>query len=165
MLFRSPDRRPGQFKDRSNRAGATVFVEPPLVTGTLREGFDIYRTIAEPFHRAVFMSFLVSEVHPFVDGNGRVARIMMNADLVAASERRIIVPTSYRTNYLAGLKALSQNRRADAIVRILDFAQRYTAAIDFSDYGNAVDLLRQTNAFVDPHVADDEGLRLRLPAL
>ena len=29
------------------------------------------------------MMFLVSEVHPFVDGNGRIARIMMNAELVA----------------------------------------------------------------------------------
>ena len=32
------------------------------------------------------MMFLVSEVHPFADGNGRAARIMMNAELVAAGE-------------------------------------------------------------------------------
>jgi hypothetical protein len=36
-----------------------------------------------PFKRAAFMLFLISEVHPFIDGNGRVARVMMNAELVA----------------------------------------------------------------------------------
>jgi Fic family protein len=46
---------------------------------------------------------------PFADGNGRVARIMMNAELVAAGESRIIVPTIYRNNYLMALTALSQN--------------------------------------------------------
>jgi fido (protein-threonine AMPylation protein) len=35
------------------------------------------------------MMFLISEVHPFADGNGRIARIMMNAELVAAGEERI----------------------------------------------------------------------------
>jgi Fic family protein len=49
------------------------------------------------------MMFLVAEVHPFADGNGRVARIMMNAELVAARESRIIVPTVFRNNYLMAL--------------------------------------------------------------
>ena len=70
------------------------------------------------------MMFLVSEVHPFADGNGRVAQIMMNAELVATAESRIIVPTVFRNNYLAALKALSQNRITGAIIRTLDFAQR-----------------------------------------
>jgi Fic family protein len=40
--------------------------------------------------------FLVAEVHPFSDGNGRLSRIMMNPELVAAGEQRIVVPTIYR---------------------------------------------------------------------
>ena len=42
---------------------------------------------------AAFMLFLVSEVHPFIDGNGRVARIMMNAELVAGGQVKILIPT------------------------------------------------------------------------
>jgi hypothetical protein len=82
-----PDKSPGQYKAEANRAGGTYFVAPELVRGTLTEGFKIYRSLATPFQRAVFMMFLVAEVHPFADGNGRVARIMMNAELVAAGER------------------------------------------------------------------------------
>ncbi len=51
----------------------------------------------------------------------------------ADHESRIIVPTIFRNNYLVALKALSQNRITGALVRTLDFAQRYTAAVDFVD--------------------------------
>src|SRR5271165_3933641 len=107
--------------------------------------------------------FLVAEVHPFSDGNGRVARIMMNAELVASGETRILVPTVYRTNYLMALKALSQNGITGALVRMLDFAQRYTAAVDFADFDRARIILDRTNAFADPNEADAAGIRLILP--
>ena len=109
------------------------------------------------------MMFLVSEIHPFADGNGRAARIMMNAELVAAGENRIVVPTVYRNNYLMALKALSQNGNTGALVRTLDFAQRYTAAVDFSELDRARFILHRTHAFADPNEADAAGVRLVLP--
>ena len=158
-----PGKAPGQFKVEPNRAGATMFVAPELVEGTLAKGFEFYRALASPLHRAIYIMFLVSEVHPFADGNGRVARIMMNAELVAAGESRIIVPTVFRTNYLMALKALSQNGMAGALSRTLDFAQRFTAAVDFADIDGARHILQQTNAFMDPNEADASGIRLTLP--
>ena len=154
---------PGRFKTERNRAGATLFVEPGLVEGTLAKGFEIYRSLSAPLHRAIFMMFLVAEVHPFADGNGRAARLMMNAELVAAAESRIIVPTVYRNNYLMALKALSQNGITGALVRALDFAQRYTASIDFADLARARFILDRTNAFADPNEAEAAGIRLVLP--
>jgi hypothetical protein len=96
-----PDKAPGRYKADANRAGGTMFVVPELVRGTLEQGFKAYKSLATPFQRAVFMMFLVAEVHPFVDGNGRIARIMMNAELVAAGEQRIIIATVYRATYLS----------------------------------------------------------------
>jgi hypothetical protein len=158
-----PDKAPGRFKAEENRAGSTVFVTPELVAGTLARGFEIYRSLATPFHRAIFMMFLISEVHPFADGNGRAARIMMNAELVATGENRIIVPTVYRNNYLMALKALSHNGFTGPLVRTLDFAQRYTAAVDFAGLDRARFILDRTNAFRDPNEADDAGIRLVQP--
>jgi len=158
-----PDKEPGRFKADPNRAGSTTFVAPELVEGTLAKGFEIYRGLTSPLQRAIFMMFLISEVHPFADGNGRAARIMMNAELVAAGENRIIVPTVYRNNYLMALKALSQNRVTGALVRVMDFAQRYTTAIDFSDLERARSILERTHAFADPNEADAAGIRLVLP--
>jgi hypothetical protein len=158
-----PDKSPGTFKATQNRAGDTLFVAPELVLGTLARGFELLRSLPDPFQRAVFMMFLVSEVHPFVDGNGRVARIMMNAELIAAGERRLIVPTVFRSNYLSGLKALSHNGITRTLIRSLDFLQRYTLAIDFSAMAAAQEQLEATNAFRDAQQADAEGIRLVLP--
>ena len=158
-----PDKGPGRFKADPNRAGSTLFVEPELVEGTFLKGFEIYRALTSPLHRAIFMMFLISEVHPFSDGNGRVARVMMNAELVAAGEGRIIIPTIYRNNYLLALKALSQNGITGALVRTMDFAQRYTAAVDFAELDGARFILDRTHAFADPNEADAAGIRLTLP--
>jgi len=42
------------------------------------------------------MMFMISEVHPFNDGNGRIACVMMNAELVRADQSHIIIPTVFR---------------------------------------------------------------------
>lgn len=158
-----PDRAPGQYKADANRAGGTMFVAPDLVRGTLDQGLKVYRSLQTPFHRAVFMMFLVAEVHPFADGNGRVARIMMNAELVATGEQRIIIPTIYRSNYLSALKAISSRHSAEPLVRMLDFAQRFTQAIDWTNFEHAEAELKAANAFMDSAEADEQGVRLRLP--
>ena len=109
------------------------------------------------------MMFLVAEVHPFADGNGRAARIMMNAELVAAGEERIVIPTVYRANYLSALKALSQSGQPEPLIRMLDFAQKWTAAVEWGTLDATRRELDACNAFLDPNVADEEGRRLRMP--
>ena len=163
LMAGRPDKDPGVFKRESNRAGQTVFVAPDHVEGTLARGFDFYRSLETPFARAVFMMFLVSEVHPFADGNGRIARVMMNAELVAADEARIVIPTIYRSNYLTSLKALSNVRNPTPLVRTLDFAQRWVSAVPWGELSATRAILDTCNAFMDPAEADDRGVRLKLP--
>lgn len=140
-----------------------MFVAPNLVPGTLNEGFALYRSLESPFERAVYMMFLVSEVHPFADGNGRLARIMMNVELVAGAEERIVVPTVFRSNYLAALRALSRTGRPDPLIRVLDYAQRWTLALDWSSLEAAERELERCNAFLDSDEAEAMGKRLRMP--
>jgi len=158
-----PGVHPGTFKRTANRVGSTEFVAPDLVAGTLEQGFDLCRSLDAGFQRAVFLTFLVSEVHPFTDGNGRIARIMMNAELAAAGEERIVVPTVYHANYLSALRALSLTARPEPLIRVLDFAQRWTADIDWCSVPETAHELDACNAFLDPAIAEDEGRRLRMP--
>ncbi len=152
------DKNPGIFKTKANRAGNTVFVNPDLVTGTLEQGFAFLEALGDPFQRAVFMMFLVSEVHPFTDGNGRIARIMMNAELVAGGQERVIVPTAYRIDYVTALKALSQSSHPTPLIQMMNHAQQYTHLINWNDLNIARKMLEQTGAF-------DEGqdAKLRMP--
>lgn len=142
--------RPGELKTEANRAGDTIFVAPELVRGTLAKGFEFYQALDSPSARAAFMMFLISEVHPFSDGNGRVARVMMNAELVAGGMRRIIIPTVFRDDYLGALRALSRRGQPAAYLRMMDRVQRFSASVDFSDFASARRALEAANAFKDP---------------
>ncbi len=158
ILAGRPEAGPGEFKTKTNRAGNTVFVAPELVRGTLQKGLERFRALDTPFARAAYMMFLVSEVHPFADGNGRIARVMMNAELIAGGQQRIIIPTVYRDDYLGALRALSRNGRADVLPKMLDRVQLFASGIDFADLDVARRTLEQAEAFREP----SEG-RLRTP--
>ena len=119
-----------EFKDKNNRAGDTFFVDKDLVRGTLIKGFDFYRNLIEPFAKAAYMMFLVSEVHPFLDGNGRIARVMMNAELVKARQTRIIIPTVYREDYMGALRKLTRQQSPAPYIRMLARAQQFSATIN-----------------------------------
>lgn len=131
VMQRRPDKRPGEWKDKTNQAGNTFFVLPELVPGTLKEGFERIQALAHPLARAVMTMFVVAEVHPFLDGNGRTARLAMNCVLSAGRQNRIIIPTSYREDYLLPLKALSHNRDASPLITSMIRIQRWSAAFDY----------------------------------
>jgi hypothetical protein len=82
----------------------------------------------------------------------------MNAELTAANQRRIIIPTAYRDDYLLALRAMTRQSNPTPLIRMLDYAQEFTARIDFRDLQNALAALRNANAFLTP----GEG-RLRMP--
>jgi hypothetical protein len=158
ILEARPEKLPGEFKLEPNRAGQTHFVVPELARGTLRKGFEMRAAVEPGLARAIFTMFVVAEVHPFVDGNGRVARIMMNAELTSGGLCRIIVPTVLRDDYLLALRALSRSDDADPLVKFMDFAQRFSAEIPLSSYETATAVLTECGAFNEP-----DGGRLRMP--
>ncbi len=163
LMAGRPEKRPGEFKVETNYAGMTEFVAPDHVEGTLRAGWEHLAGLIDPFHRAVMMMFLVTECHPFDDGNGRVARVITNVELVARGEHRIVIPTCYRNNYLATLSGATNGNGVAALTSALDFSRRWVAAVDWSDWGRCRADLDDSNAFEDPAVAEHSGRRLRLP--
>jgi fido (protein-threonine AMPylation protein) len=154
------DVRPGRFKERPNQAGNTLFVAPDLVEGTLRRGYDMLQRLTTPTQRGAFVAFLVAEVHPFDDGNGRLARAVMNAEYVAGAEQRAVVPTICRNDYLRALRRLSRQDRPDLFVTLLTRLRRWTASVDWSTVELARGQLDRSNAFVDANDAEDRGLHL-----
>jgi len=164
LMAARPEKQPGEFKEKPNHAGGYTFVDPLLVEGTLRRGFDVFASITDPFQRALALMLLVTECHPFDDGNGRAARIVANATLSAAGQVRLIIPTVYRNSYLAGLAGVSNGSgRGETLVGVLAFAQRWTAAMDWTDFEAADETLGRLDAYMDPGLAEATGIRLRLP--
>lgn len=142
---------PGEFKARANRAGNTVFVPPELVSGTLEKGFEIIMAASTPANRAALATFVVAEVHPFTDGNGRTARLALNLFLTEASLTRIIIPTVYRDDYLSALKAMSSNAHPIPLSRMLARAARFSRWLDMSSKDRAFTALERSNAMARPN--------------
>lgn len=164
LMAARPDQRPGQFKQEDNRVGSYRFVAPALVEGTLSRGVALRDQLFEPFARAVFIMFLVSEVHPFGDGNGRLARLAMNAELSASGQHRILVPLIVRNDYLNGLRRLSRDGEPDLLVSVLLRAWQWSSQVDFSTLDSARHWLDLTNALIDAMDAERTGRHLVLPA-
>jgi Fic family protein len=160
ILAGRPNKNPGMFKKLPNRAGNTTFVLPELVEGTLRAGWARLPELDSPFERAVYTMFLVSEVHPFDDGNGRVARVMMNAELAAGAQTRIVVPTVFREDYLDGLRLLSRQDQPGVLIKALRYTHDYTSQIPWFTTESARRVLTATHAFNEPNSPD----RLVLPS-
>lgn len=148
VMGKRADKNPGEWKDKANQAGSTYFVAPELVPGTLREGFVRIEALSHPLARAIMTMFVVTEVHPFIDGNGRTARLAMNCALSAEKLSRIIVPTVYREDYLLPLKALSHHQEAQPLISALSRIQRWSAAFTYSRARSEVrEQLVRSNAF------------------
>ena len=150
LLSARHDKNPGFFKDRNNFAGNTAFVDYLLVRGTLIKGFEFYKALEHPFARAVFIKFMISEVHPFLDGNGRLARIMMNAELVTAKESKIIIPTVFREDYVGSLRRLTRQGDTDTYIRVMAKAHLFSEQVCGDDRDEMEAYFRTCNAFSEP---------------
>lgn len=159
-----PDKKPGAWKSKSNRVGGYEFVAPDLVEGTLIRGFEHLAPLPEGLARALYAMIVVSEVHPFEDGNGRVARVMMNAELSAVGASRIVIPNVYRNEYISSLRRTSTaDGDLTAFIRVMSYAWRWSAAMPWDDTAATEGHLIATNALLDSTDAEFSGERLELP--
>lgn len=81
----------------------------------------------------------------------------MNAELVASGQRRILIPTVYREDYLSALRELTRRNRPGLMLPMLERAQEFSASITFDDRAAAIAALTRANAFRD---SDDARLRI-----
>lgn len=160
LMDARPEKDPGNFKKEPNYAGNTEFVAPNLVEGTLKEGFEMLRSLSSPLARGIFVHTMLVAVHPFNDGNGRTSRIMMTKELVSAGACRIIVPTIYRDNYIGGLTKIFESKpTAPPLIRALLECQRITHSIVSPDLNRTIELWASTHAFLE----DIKNARLTSP--
>ena len=95
----------------------------PLNPGALRDAmttlFELLKEEPEACVRAVLGHFLFTYIHPFMDGNGRIGRFLMNAMLASGGYDWLIIPVERRDEYMAALEKASVEGNIVPFVRFL----------------------------------------------
>jgi hypothetical protein len=146
VLFSRASKQPGEWKIRANQAGATLFVRPDLVRGTLMKGFELIAASPLPEARAALAKFVIAEIHPFQDGNGRTSRLLMNLILSRSGLTRIVIPTVFHEDYILSLKALTNEGNAEPYVRMLTTAAKFSALLNYAGPDRVLAQLDKSNA-------------------
>jgi Fic/DOC family len=88
------------------------------VRDTMPALFDLLRAEAEPPVRAVLGHFIFVYIHPYMDGNGRVGRFLMNVMMASGGYPWTIIPVENRT---ACMHALEKASVGEDIAPFADF--------------------------------------------
>jgi hypothetical protein len=71
------------------------------------EFFDLLQAETEPAVRVVLGHFVFVYIHPYMDGNGRIGRFLMNAMMAAGGYPWTIIPLERRADYMGSLESAS----------------------------------------------------------
>jgi len=79
----------------------------------LSKWIESERDKMHPVRFAALLHLKFVTIHPFIDGNGRVARLLMNAALIQDGYMLAIIPPILRKEYLSTIKNYQQKGLAD----------------------------------------------------
>ncbi|MGQ0530591.1 MAG: Fic family protein [Panacagrimonas sp.] len=72
--------------------------------------FELIQNEPEPAVRVVLGHFVFVYIHPYMDGNGRMGRFLMNVMLASGGYPWTVVPLERRTDYMAALEQASVDK-------------------------------------------------------
>ncbi|MFZ1304573.1 MAG: Fic family protein, partial [Ferruginibacter sp.] len=81
--------------------------------------FELIKQEPEASVRAVLGHFIFVFIHPYMDGNGRMGRFLMNAMLASGGYPWTVIPVQQRDAYMQALEKASVNQDIEPFVQFL----------------------------------------------
>jgi Fic family protein len=110
-----------RLKDGSNH----IFCDPLKIKDEMDDYFNwLFSEKKEhPVITAAEAHTRFVSIHPFINGNGRTARLLMNLILIQNGYAPIIIKNKHRADYLDAIEAWQQNNAKDDFYKIITAAQ------------------------------------------
>ncbi|MDE7377070.1 MAG: Fic family protein [Muribaculaceae bacterium] len=106
------------------RGSQHIPLNPDAITDTMPVFFDLLKTEPDPRVRAVLGHFIFVFIHPYMDGNGRIGRFLLNTMLASGGYPWIVIPLDLRNEYMAALE------KASVLGDISDFTKLIASQIN-----------------------------------
>ena len=124
---------PGHFKITQNmirsKNSPLSRTQPHLVTGTLRYFFsEIYNKLPPGLPRGLVALLAISDIHPFDNGNGRIALTLFNRELEWAGQMPILISRDLGINKRYGpafRKARISGGDISSFIPVINEAQEF----------------------------------------
>ncbi len=114
FYFRIDPKLAGKYRKEQVFITGTDFVPPApdQVSGLMKQFAAEISTLKAKYHSIEFAALLhlkLVTIHPFIDGNGRIARLVMNLALMQAGYPITIIPVINREDYINCIKQIQLN--------------------------------------------------------
>ena len=109
--------------------------QPPdyvKVYDRMKKLFDTLDNYDDGIVKAVYAHASIAKIHPFLDGNGRLARLVMNYYLMRAHYLPISIPISKREDYIRYLESFKVDKDIEPLVSFVKelLKERYNQNIE-----------------------------------
>lgn len=114
----------GQYRSVQVYISGTEYVPPapdevPRLMEHLVNQILSSRTTLHPIELAAMAHKRLADIHPFIDGNGRTARLLMNLILVNSGYGVVSIPPIWRNDYINALSVSNRLNDMDAFSKLI----------------------------------------------
>lgn len=121
---------PGHFKLQPNKVDGSLRekrADPEHVVGTVRHFYgELLPRVAAAEARAMLVYVVVIKAHCFIDGNGRVARFLINQELENMGSNPVLIPDSMGGQLVDALHTIFRTGDVQPFITQIQIAQSFT---------------------------------------
>jgi len=134
FYFRIDNKKAGKYRKQQVYISGTDYLPPKYneIPSLMKKFVSSISEMKENLHPVTLAAKLherIATIHPFIDGNGRTARLVMNLSLLQNGYPIIIIPPILRNDYLASIR-LANTENTEPFFNFISYIE-YESSKDY----------------------------------